>query len=414
MNIKKKVAAGSIAVALALGGVAVLAGPASAHIPSITADCDGLVMQGVYYDGNKTNEYSYKVGDAATVSVNFGSSFGPITIPVPQDGATTQVVAEIHDADNTAAYSETFNESVGPCGTVPVVPSVSASVTGQATCGIDGYSIEWTGVVTGVFDGYIAQRVKYTGVSPAVTIADGVAPGTGFTYTTTAAGSATSASAPFHVHVTQAQAGVDPLDADATGNVELKGDCVEPDPIPSTTTDNGEVDCSVDGGGSYVITTHHFLTSPLFVNGEWTFDGAVAVPHGDDTYETVEVSTDVCPAFVTPTPPTATCGGVVTLPGVVDGTSSETENADYSVTSTTPSTITVTADPRDGFQFAAGDGYTLSEGSAVWALANTVCPTTTVTTLVTTGINPTPLFLGGIMALLLGGAFLTLRIRRVI
>lgn len=181
-----------------------------------------------------------------------------------------------------------------------------------------------------------------------------------------------------------------------------------PDPIPSITTDNGEVDCSVDGGGSYVITTHHFLTQPLFVDGAYTFEGAQPTPAGEDTYQTIEVGTDVCPAFVTPEPPTATCGGVVVLPGVVDGTTSETENADYSVTSTTPASITVTADPVDGFQFnapGAGDSYTLSEGSAVWVLANHACSTTppVPTSLATTGVDPA-LPIGAAILLLLAGA----------
>lgn len=580
-----KIPAIAAVAALTLSLVALVAGPASAHVPTITADCSGLVLHGTAYDANKTNGYSYKIGDAATVTQTFGGSFGPITIPLPQGGATTHVVAEIHDADNTVAYSESFDKNIGPCGTVP--GSVASTVTGAVTCDVttQTYTIVWTGAVTGSFGGYNAERVKYTSVNPAVTIADGVAPGTGYTYTTTAAGSATSASAAFHVHVTKPSAGVDPLDTDATGTVVLGGDCtpaaqvctvtgtpytedgfpaftadgqdyeggaghalnwlvptsgnlqgfttasvtiasatgyqvayrfvlfangttgytsvsaepylngwsagqtgvftitpatlvwnshilsgpgsqaspvsitamaalipnnelisqgihygstepagastvvshvsgcitfdkpVAPDPIPSITTDNGEVTCSATGGGSYVITTHYFETYPLFVApASFTFVGQLPVKSADDTFQTIEVGTDVCPDFVNPEGPTATCGGKVTLPGVVDGTESETANAHYTVTSTTSSTITVTADPLDGFQFnapGAGDGYTLSEGSAVWSLPNSACPVKTPPNLAETGTVPLPWLAVGLLVLLFGiGLLVTYRIRR--
>jgi hypothetical protein len=171
---------------------------------------------------------------------------------------------------------------------------------------------------------------------------------------------------------------------------------VQPDPIPSITTEKGDVQCSTEGGGSYVITTHHFLTYPAFVDGAWTFDGQEPTPSGDDTYQTVEVGTDECPAFVTPEAPTShdECGvskDTLTLPGVVDGNESETANAHYTVVENTGTSITVIADPLDGFQFNApgdDDTYTLSEGSAVWHFTfnNDACPLPPVT-LATTGVS---------------------------
>lgn len=579
MNIKTRIGAFVGGLGLVVGITVGVAGPAIAHNPHIVADCaTGVHVFGDSYDGNKLNTWDINIG-GTDHSGTFGNSVDQ-TFPLPQGGATTHVTASIADADHTAAYSDSIDKNIGPCGTVPA--TIGSTVTGQVTCDVTKqlYTIVWSGVVTGNFPGYVAERVKYTSVNPAVTVSDGVPPGTAYTYTTTAPGSATSASAVFHVHVTQTQAGVDPLDTDATGNVTLDGNCtpaaelctvtgtpytedgfplftvdgqrygnpdasqpapghalnwlvpvhgnlqgfttasytissasgyqaafrfvllangtsgytsvtaepylngwvagqtgtftitpatlvwnshilsgpgsqgspvsitamaalipnnelqsegihsgstfapgqyttvsqitgcvsfnkpVAPDPIPSITTDNGEVLCSPTGGGSYIVTTHYFLTYPLFVApSSFTFDGQLPVKSAEDTYQTIEVGTDVCPDLVTPEGPTTACNGVVTLPGVVDGSESETANAHYTVAITT-STITVTADPLDGFQFNApgvGDKYTLSEGSAVWTIPNTVCPVKTPPTdLAMTGVDTTPIVVGGSSLLLLG------------
>lgn len=573
MNMKQKVAAGSLAVALALGGVAALAGPAVAHTPTITADCEGLVMHGDYYDSNKVNEYSYKVGDADTVSVNFGSSFGPVTIPIPQGGATTHVVAEIHDADNTAAYSETFDEKIGPCGkaapkdvtinpvvvnftcdagttyTVPEQPDQikyaldsvtgvapvpgtyplaagatvdikahlqaqyagdynpvsydSGVITGASTNTLDchapqtctvtgtpytedgfpdftadglqfgdpdvskpapGHALNWLVPVSGNLQGFttasytISAATGYHAAFRFVLLANGnsgytsvtaepylngwVAGQTG-TFTITPATlvwnshilsgpgsqgspvSITDMAALIPSNQLQAEgihsgsgfvAGQSTTVGQITGCVTYNHP-VAPDPIPSITTDTGDVDCSVEGGGSYVITTHHFLTYPKFVApASFTFDGQEPVKSGEDTYQTIEVGTEVCPQFVTPEAPTAAdfCGvskDTLTLPGVVDGNESETANAHYTVTENTGTSITVVADPFEGVAFnepGDGDTYTLDEGSAVWHFTfnNDACKLPP-TTLAATGV---PIGMGATLALILLGIGVRLHI----
>lgn len=590
---KRTLIAALAAVALGLGGALAIPLSASAHNLGLdgSAACQADGTYTVTWTGTTHNVPDGDTG-VATIKSHTppASSLSASTIPgivgnttftftqtgIPGNTNQANVNADIAwtGADEYKQNDVTGHVKLGGDCTVPVVPELHASVTGTVTCDVktQTYSILWTGTVSGVYPGYVAERVKYTGVTPAVTVVDGVTPGTGFTYTTTVAGSATSASAPFHVHVTQTAAGVDPLDADATGTVTLTGDCtpaaqlctvtgtpytedgfplftvdgqrygdpdasqpapghalnwlvpvhgnlqgfttasytisaatgyqaafrfvlfangtsgytsvtaepylngwsagqtgtftitpatlvwnshiasgpgsqgspvsitamaalipnnelisegihsgstfvagqsttvsaitgcvtfnkpVAPDPIPSITTDNGEVTCSADGGGSYVITTHYFLTYPKFVApASFTFDGQEPVKSADDTFQTIEVGTDVCPAFVTPEPPTATdlCGtshDSVTLPGVVgDDGSSETANAHYTVT-WSGNTATVIADPLDGFQFNApgdGDTYKLVEGSAEWTLTLTdvACPTPPTTTLAETGVS---------------------------
>lgn len=121
------VAAGILSLGAVFGlGVAA----ASAHTPSISATCSGVVLNGVNYDGSKTNTWTATVG-GVTTSGTFGGSFTQ-TIPVAQAGATTAWSATIKDADNTPAYTESSSGSVGPCGT-PVLPDPVWPV-GSSTC----------------------------------------------------------------------------------------------------------------------------------------------------------------------------------------------------------------------------------------------------------------------------------------
>lgn len=107
-------------------------------------------------------------------------------------------------------------------------PTIASTLTAQAVCNVNTYDITWTGTVaTEHAAAYIAQRVKVLGATPS-TIQDGFAPGSGFSFVTHEAGSATSATANVHVHVTQAAAGVNPLDTDATATIALDGNCNVP------------------------------------------------------------------------------------------------------------------------------------------------------------------------------------------
>jgi hypothetical protein len=109
------------------------------------------------------------------------------------------------------------------------------------------YEITWTGdVFVHNADTYVGQRIKYLGDAGNVLVGD-YTPGDTFTYVTTVPGTSTTSTANFHVHLTQAQAGVDPIDLSAAGTVSLGGDCAiptQPAGAISTSTDNfGQVDC---------------------------------------------------------------------------------------------------------------------------------------------------------------------------
>lgn len=108
-------AAGLLAGAAVFG----VAAPAQAHTPAITVTCDGVVLHATNYDPNALNKWTVSL-DGVVQSGTFGASLDKV-IPVPQDGKTTTVGAQITDVNETPAYSQAFAGPVGPCGTPPVV-----------------------------------------------------------------------------------------------------------------------------------------------------------------------------------------------------------------------------------------------------------------------------------------------------
>lgn len=177
----------------------------------------------------KTNHVTVITNGSTVADQDFSTSYNKTFSFADKTVANTWTVKVTAYDDPTGSHGWTFTKSgtTTPC-VAPPTPSVSASITGVAVCNADThqYDITWTGTVAGVFDGYVAQRVKYTTAQPPVMVQDGATPGDSFSYTTHAEGTATMANAKFHVHVTQTAAGVNPLDADATGSVTLAGDCV--------------------------------------------------------------------------------------------------------------------------------------------------------------------------------------------
>ncbi|HET6697898.1 MAG TPA: hypothetical protein VFG88_02300 [Nocardioidaceae bacterium] len=99
---------------LGAGMVTLGASPASAHVPAISADCDGVRLHATSYDAGKTNTWSVTIG-GKTESGTFGTSVDT-TFPVPQGGATTTWSASIDGGDGTA-YDLVEGGTVGPCGT---------------------------------------------------------------------------------------------------------------------------------------------------------------------------------------------------------------------------------------------------------------------------------------------------------
>jgi len=104
-----------IAVAMLIGILApatVLASPAPAHTPDISASCQGVVLKADSYEGNKSNKWTVTV-DGKTDSGTFGSSLNKV-IPVPQNGKTTSWSATIQAEDG--GFKQSKSGSVGPCG----------------------------------------------------------------------------------------------------------------------------------------------------------------------------------------------------------------------------------------------------------------------------------------------------------
>lgn len=119
------------ALALSVIGIGVFAPEASAHVPKISASCDGVVVSGTNYDATKANVWTATV-NGVTTSGTFGATLNK-TFPVPQDGATTTWSAHIAAFDG--GYPDTKSGTVGPCGVKPDVKDAAASIsTTPATC----------------------------------------------------------------------------------------------------------------------------------------------------------------------------------------------------------------------------------------------------------------------------------------
>lgn len=99
--------------ALTMGSGVLLAAPASAHTPDISATCDGVHVGATAYDGSLANRWSVTI-DGVTQTGTFGDSLDQ-TFPVPQDGATTTWSAFVEAADGS--YHQDASGAVGPCGT---------------------------------------------------------------------------------------------------------------------------------------------------------------------------------------------------------------------------------------------------------------------------------------------------------
>jgi hypothetical protein len=101
------------ALLLACLGLTVTAATASAHTPTITADCSGVHLNASSYDGNQANTWTVTI-DGVTQSGTFAASFSQ-TFAVPQAGATTPWSARIRSYDG-AYDSGVQSGTVGPCG----------------------------------------------------------------------------------------------------------------------------------------------------------------------------------------------------------------------------------------------------------------------------------------------------------
>lgn len=80
----KRIALAFAALLLAVTGLALVAGPASAHTANFGADCNGVVLHAESYDGAQANQWTVTIA-GKTQSGTFGATYDH-TFAVPQDG----------------------------------------------------------------------------------------------------------------------------------------------------------------------------------------------------------------------------------------------------------------------------------------------------------------------------------------
>jgi hypothetical protein len=112
-------------------GLAVTAATASAHTPSISADCSGVHLDATSYDSGGANTWTVTIG-GATQSGTFGTSFSE-TFPVPQAGATTSWSARVASYDGTYD-SGVQSGSVGRCGQKDACPALPSDQAAGTAC----------------------------------------------------------------------------------------------------------------------------------------------------------------------------------------------------------------------------------------------------------------------------------------
>jgi hypothetical protein len=115
----KKAILALAALLLACLGLAVTAAAASAHTPSISADCSGVHLTASSYEAG-ANTWTATVG-RATQSGTFDTSFSQ-TFPVAQAGATTSWPARIVAYDGGYDSGDTTEFEGGPLAPTPSTP----------------------------------------------------------------------------------------------------------------------------------------------------------------------------------------------------------------------------------------------------------------------------------------------------
>jgi LPXTG-motif cell wall-anchored protein len=107
-----------MAVALvAFGLPLVTMSAASAHTPSIAANCtDGITVSGTAYESKDTNTLGIQIDGGAWVTKTFTNA-GSLNVPVPQNDALTHSYkAYVHTTNSNPGYSHDYQGQVGPCG----------------------------------------------------------------------------------------------------------------------------------------------------------------------------------------------------------------------------------------------------------------------------------------------------------
>lgn len=124
-------AAGLVALGLPL----LIAAPAAAHTPSLTATCGGITVTGTSYESANQNTLGIRVDGGAWTTKTFAVS-DSLTVAVPQDGETHTYSAYVHTTNPNTAYSHDYSGNVGPCGNKHVTAVLWDKT--DPTCAADG------------------------------------------------------------------------------------------------------------------------------------------------------------------------------------------------------------------------------------------------------------------------------------
>lgn len=351
----KKFMGALVAVLLAVGGAVVIGAPASAHTPSISADCTGVTVKATAYDGRKANRWYVNIGGVVQ-SGEFGASFHR-TFEVPQDGAVTTWSASVAAFDG--AYKQERSGTVGPCGTVPVT---TPQIQDYVTCDSVAFVLDNTGSNRGVT--YTINGVAYPVAAGA---APHVSPTLASSYVITAADR------------TWTFAGKAYQTADPNGECFNRPEAPEPTPAKVTYGDwIGEFQC----GDTQLFETRQVTTityTPVWNEATATYEQVPSEPKVEtedrirdltaEEIASIDCPVEVPPTTVAPYPPTYDCGDAVNVPTDVEGVDYKATSGTVTEDGVTYTTVTVTA--------FAQDGYVLADDSPrQWEFVLTDCPVT--------------------------------------
>ena len=360
------VGTGALVLVGALTGVTLMAGVASAHTPSVTADCHGLTVSLADYnatDGGVNTVTVVVDGTTLVDHAQFATSYSD-SVPWTTYAAHTYSVAVVAHDDPTGVngWTKTFTGTSTPCTTQaqstapgftePTCQSPLGHVTIPAVTGAQ-YAINGSDVAAGdhTYPAGSSVTVTVRAVSAQYTLTGDLGP---WTHTFGSVPDCTTHATPVAPTVTQAS---------CTGPGQQGLGIITLSPVTG-------VLYSVDGGaqvasGTFSVAVGHHAVDAFPASG-YTLDGT--------THFDVDITAAPCLLKVTPIAPTlsqgtctGTAGGVtsatITIPSVtgvdyeIDGVPAKAGTYDEQ-----PGGYTVTATPEAGYTFG-GD-----ETTAVWNL----------------------------------------------
>lgn len=124
-----------IALVVAMMGLVVTAGGASAHTPGHSENCSGVTVTGTNYEARDHNVLGVKI-DGVLTEQNFERN-GTLTLPIPQDGEQHTWSSFVHTSNQNPAYSKNFGPGTLVCGHKTQVTAASFTTT-PASCKLGG------------------------------------------------------------------------------------------------------------------------------------------------------------------------------------------------------------------------------------------------------------------------------------